>query len=57
MELRQRVLDEGLRIYLEDSAGAWALQSDGTYERVSPADSKARVSAHQRLLDKLSEKP
>ena len=57
MELRQRVLDEGLRIYLEDSAGAWALQSDGTYERVSPAGNKRRVSAHQKLLDKLSEKP
>ena len=57
MELRQRVLDEGLKIYLEDSSGAWALKSDGTYERVSPADSKARVSAHQRLLEKLSEKP
>jgi polyphosphate kinase len=32
-KLKQRVLDEGLRVYLEDTAAAWTLGSDGEYRR------------------------
>jgi polyphosphate kinase len=30
-KLKQRVLDEGLRPYLDDTADAWTLQGDGSY--------------------------
>ena len=30
-KLKRRVLDEGLRPYLDDTVDAWTLQSDGTY--------------------------
>jgi polyphosphate kinase len=32
-KLKQRVIDEGLRIYLDDTADAWILGADGTYRR------------------------
>jgi polyphosphate kinase len=32
-KLKQRVIDEGLRVYLDDTADAWTLGADGTYRR------------------------
>ena len=45
-KLKQRVLDEGLRPYLEDSAEAWVLGPDGAYQPPKPGGSRSA----QRLL-------
>jgi polyphosphate kinase len=48
--LRQRVIDECLVPYLHDSKDAWALQPDGRYQRVQPADGQSAVSAQEALM-------
>ena len=50
--LRQRVIDEGLRPYLEDNTHAWILHRDGTYRRQTPGRRAAR-SSQQWLMSKL----
>jgi transposase len=50
--LRQRVIDEGLRPYLEDNTHAWILHRDGTYKRQTPGRRAAR-SSQQWLMNKL----
>ncbi|MGE3775241.1 MAG: RNA degradosome polyphosphate kinase, partial [Gammaproteobacteria bacterium] len=51
--LRDRVIKEGLELYLQDNARAWELRSDGSYHR---ARAGARVrDAQQTLIDQLSE--
>jgi polyphosphate kinase len=51
--LRDRVVREGLELYLQDTARAWELQSDGTYVRVGSA--RHPRDAQQQLLELLSE--
>ncbi len=51
--LRERVIKEGLEIYLSDNTRAWALHSDGTYHRLK-AGVKTR-DAQLQLLTQLSE--
>ena len=51
--LRDRVIKEGLEIYLHDNARAWELHSDGSYHRVRTG---ARVrDAQLMLLDQMGE--
>ncbi len=51
--LRERVIKEGLDLYLQDNARAWELKSDGSYHRVRTG---TRVrDAQQTLIDQLSE--
>lgn len=50
--LKQRVIEEGLEIYLKDDAQAWALASDGTWSRVAPGEPP--LQAQQWLLDRLT---
>ncbi len=53
--LRQRVIDEGLLPYLEDSTRAWTMGDDGQYALV-PSGSGNRLGAQERLLDSLAGK-
>ncbi len=46
-KLKQRVLDEGLKPYLDDTAEAWVLGSDGVYQ---PPKAGATGRSAQRLL-------
>lgn len=48
--LKQRVIREGLKPYLEDSAQAFELQPDGTYVRATPGRGKPKA-AQSWLLD------
>ena len=48
--MKARVIEEGLRCYLNDTAGAWSLLPDGTYERVLPAEGETPVSAQADLM-------
>ncbi|MEA2625981.1 MAG: polyphosphate kinase [Candidatus Binatota bacterium] len=47
--LRDRVLREGLTVYLEDDTQAWELQPDGTYRRAETSPDRPR-SAQRELL-------
>ena len=49
--LRDRVIKEGLELYLADNARAWVLHSDGTYHRVKPG-AKLR-DAQLQLLEQI----
>jgi len=64
-KLKKRVIDEGLQIYLDDTADAWVLGADGEYRRPSGWEPTARAargrkavaaapSAQQQLLRKLA---
>lgn len=50
-KLKQRVIDEGLQPYLEDTADAWTLGPDGVYR---PPRAEGGQSAQQRLLEELA---
>jgi polyphosphate kinase len=50
--LRKRLLND-LEVYLADNCGAWALQGDGSYERVEPGDADP-VSAQATFLNELA---
>jgi polyphosphate kinase len=47
--MKQKVLQEGLLDYLSDNVQSWLLQSDGSYKRSTPGNSKPR-SAQNTLL-------
>jgi polyphosphate kinase len=52
-KLRQRVIKEGLTVYLADNVQAWDMQADGTYARKQPGKREAH-NAQQELLDLLA---
>ncbi|HEY5850333.1 MAG TPA: polyphosphate kinase 1 [Lysobacter sp.] len=53
-ELATRVYDEALQNYLDDNVNAWALQTDGEYVRVTPAEGAPTHSAQAWLMAKIS---
>lgn len=52
--LRERIIKDGLNIYLSDNSRAWILRSDGKYTRSKPGATRVR-DAQQTLLEKLAE--
>ena len=48
-KLRQRVIKEGLNVYLADNVQAWDMGADGTYARKQPGKRDAH-GAQQELL-------
>lgn len=50
-DLAQRVFDEALANYLDDTVNAWELQADGEYRKVAAPE--APHSAQQALLDRI----
>jgi polyphosphate kinase len=49
-KLRQRILKDGLELYLQDNSEAWVLQKDGEYKRRSPVGSQRSRRAQRFLL-------
>ena len=47
-KLKKRVLDEGLRIYLQDNSQAWEMNADGGYHLKKPR--RAAIKCAQSLL-------
>jgi polyphosphate kinase len=47
--LKQRLVEEGLEVYLKDNVQAWECQTDGTYVRSTPGNAKP-VKAQEVLL-------
>ena len=52
-DLAQRVFKEALQNYLDDNTNAWALDADGEYRKLSPAEGEAPHSAQATLLAKV----
>jgi len=52
-KLRQRVIKEGLNIYLADNLQSWEMAPDGTYARRQPGKREAH-RAQQELLEQLA---
>ena len=52
-KLKKRVLDEGLKIYLQDNQQAWEMDGEGRYKLKSAARSKPKC-AQQELLATLA---
>lgn len=50
-DLRARVLEETLQLYLEDDCNAWAMQADGTYISLRSEIEANCKSAQNRLLE------
>ena len=51
-KLRQRILKDGLELYLSDNCEAWVLQNDGEYKRRSPVGKQRMRSAQKSLMDR-----
>jgi polyphosphate kinase len=51
-KLARRVIDEGLKPYLEDTRDAWVLTGEGEYR--APRGGVTAISAQQVLLTKLA---
>jgi len=54
-ELKQRVIDEGLKPYLKDNHNAWELDGEGNYQRRKPGSRQQRFSAQDYLMESLGE--
>jgi polyphosphate kinase len=54
--LRERVVAEGLRRYLQDNTQAWEMDSEGRYQRCTPGKGEPR-SAQRELLEELAGAP
>lgn len=53
-ELKKRIMEESLDLYLSDNTQAWVLQRDGTYIQSKPAANQKVRSAQNALLGRLS---
>ncbi|HED19004.1 MAG TPA: polyphosphate kinase 1 [Gammaproteobacteria bacterium] len=51
-KLRQRILKDGLELYLSDNCESWVLQNDGEYRRRSPAANQRALCAQKNLMDR-----
>ena len=51
-KIRQRILEDGLELYLADNSDAWVLQKDGEYKRRSPAGKQRLRSAQSSLMSR-----
>lgn len=50
-KIKNRIIREGLSIYLRDNTESWIMQSDGTYKRKTSRGQK--ISAQNKLMEKL----
>jgi polyphosphate kinase len=55
-DLKRRLVEEGLKLYLQDNTQAWMLDRDGNYTRLTPSADATPISAQQTLLQRLAEK-
>lgn len=54
-QLKERVIEQSLKLYLQDNTQAWVLNTEGHYIRVSPGNEPV-VCAQQTLLHLFAEK-
>ncbi len=51
LELKQRIIQQGLFNYLQDNQQAWALDGSGMWQRINPTKGEPPHTAQQLLLD------
>jgi len=51
-KIRQRILKDGLELYLTDNSDAWVLQKDGEYKRRAPVGKQQPRSAQSSLMNR-----
>jgi len=56
VNLKTRVIEQGLKLYMQDNTQAWILDQEGYYTRLTPKDDEQAISAQQTLLELLAEK-
>lgn len=54
-DLKQRVVDEGLKPYLKDNQNTWELDAEGNYHRRKPSSRQLPFSAQVHLMETLGE--
>ena len=54
--LKQRVVDEGLKVFLTDNRDAWDLASDGTWTKRRPKGREKPLAAQAELLQMLRQR-
>ena len=52
-KLKKRVIEEGLKIYLQDNCQAWDMDSEGHYRR-KHTRSSTKISAQDELLNQFT---
>lgn len=52
-KIKRRIIDEGLKLYMQDNTNSWLMSSDGNYTR-SPQSGK-KISAQYFLMNKLGQ--
>jgi polyphosphate kinase len=55
-KLKKRVINEGLKPYLDDNCQAWEMDHEGQYHQRTPGRSKSQV-AQEALLELLARGP
>ena len=50
------MIEQGLKLYLQDNTQAWVLDKDGHYTHLTPKEGEPAISAQQTLLQTLAEK-
>ncbi len=53
-KLRDRVIDEGIEVYLRDNTDAWLMDADGRYARKRVRKGAKRVQAQAELMGRLT---
>jgi polyphosphate kinase len=56
-KLKRRVINEGLKPYLEDNSQAWEMDQDGQYHLESPRRGGKPLAAQETLLEALARAP
>jgi polyphosphate kinase len=52
--IKSMVIENGLKLYLEDNTQAWELDNEGNYNRIMPEEGVEKISAQQKLLEILA---
>ena len=55
-KLKKRVIDEGLKVYLQDNSQAWEMDVNGQYQRKNPRRAAAHC-AQRELMEQLAASP
>jgi polyphosphate kinase len=56
-KLKKRVINEGLKPYLEDNSEAWEMDQEGRYQLRTPRRGANRHAAQDALLETLARAP
>jgi len=50
-EIKQQILENILKIHLNDNVKAWRLLPDGSYEKIVPEEGSERINSQEWLIE------